>query len=96
MRARNFIQTVRHFRSVETATQHLRREQAHATADWTSCKHFLDHLSVVVNGNVEILTIERNLPGGAAQLAWTFDPDRGHRRHFDRLRVFARNRFLTS
>ena len=58
---------------VETAAQHLRSQQAHAAADWTSRKNLLNHLAIVIDGDVEVLAIERNLPGGAAELAWALD-----------------------
>jgi hypothetical protein len=50
----------------------------------------------VVNRDVEVLAVEWNLPGRATQLTRPFDSDRSHSRNFDGLRVFARNRFLTS
>src|SRR5262245_42617287 len=39
-----FIQTVSNFGRVEPAAQHLRRQQTHTATDWTSGKHFLNHL----------------------------------------------------
>src|ERR1041385_1622266 len=95
MSAGHFVQTVSYFRGVKPTTQHLRRQQAHATADWTSREDFLNHLAIVINRDVEVLTVKRNLPRRATQFAWTLDANRSYGRHFDRLRMFARDSFLT-
>ena len=81
VRAGDFVQAVGDFGGIETAAQHLRSQQAHAAADWTGGKHFLNHLAVVIDGDVKVLAVERNLPGGAAQFARTLD---AHRRQFRR------------
>src|SRR5712672_2003661 len=73
MRARDFVKTVSNFGRIGTGAQRLRRQQAHTAADWTSGKHFLNHLAIVIDGDVKVLPIKRNLPGGAAQFAWALD-----------------------
>ena len=69
------FKTVSNFRGIETTAQHLRSQQAHAARDWTSGKHFLNHLAIVIDGDVEVLAVKRNLPGGAAQFARPLDAD---------------------
>ena len=71
--ARHLVKTVSNFSSIETTAQHLRSQQSHAATDWTGSKHFLNHLAIVIDGNVEVLTVKRNLPGGAAQFARPLD-----------------------
>ena len=71
--AGHLVETVSNFSRVETTAQHLRRQQAHAAADWAGGKHFLNHLAIVIDGDVKILAVKRNLPGGAAQFARTLD-----------------------
>src|SRR4026209_550646 len=85
VRAGHLIETVGHFRGVEAATQHLRSKQSHAAADWTSSKHFLDQISVVIDGDVKVLAVKRNLSRGSAELTRTLDADRGNGRHLHRL-----------
>src|SRR4029077_7157568 len=73
VRACHFVKTVSNFSSIESTAQHLRSQQSHAATDWTGSKHFLNHLAIVVDGDVKVLTIKRNLPGGTAQLARPLD-----------------------
>jgi hypothetical protein len=70
---RHLVETVSNFRRIETTAQHLRSQQSHAATDWTGSKHFLNHLAIVIDGDVEVLTVKGNLPGGAAQFARTLD-----------------------
>ena len=49
----------------------------------------------MIDGDVKVLPIERNLPGCAAQLTGTLDANRRYGWNLDDLRVFACDRFLT-
>ena len=71
-----FVQAVGNFGGVETAAQHLGSQHPDTAADGTGGKDFLNHLVVVIDGDVQILSVERNAPGRADQFARTFEPNR--------------------
>src|SRR6266705_5069679 len=59
MRARNLVQAVSDFRRVESSAQHLGSQHADAPTNWTGGKDFLNHLAIVVDRHIEILSVER-------------------------------------
>src|SRR5216683_1368560 len=68
MCAGDFVQAVRNFRRVESAAQHLGSEHADAAADGAGGKHFLNHLVIVIDGDVKILaaaSFSDSVPPGA-------------------------------
>src|SRR5688572_16823201 len=76
VRAGDFVQAVSDFCRVESATQHLRSEHANAATDGAGGKYFLNHLIVVIDGDVEVLSVEGNAPGRAAQFTRPLEPNR--------------------
>ncbi len=53
---------------VKASAHHFGGEFADASGDGTGDKDFHDVVVVVVDGHIEVLSFERNLPGGAEQL----------------------------
>ena len=71
-----FVQAVGDFGGVKTAAQHLGSQHADAAADGAGGKDFLNHLVVVIHGDVEVLAVEGNAPGRARQFARTLETNR--------------------
>src|SRR6266496_6289785 len=76
VRAGYFVQAVSDFRRVESAAQHLGSQHADAAADRTRSKNFLNHLAIVIDGDIKVLAVERNPPGRARKFARALEPNR--------------------
>src|SRR5712692_5656567 len=76
VRARHFVQAIGNFRRVKSTAQHLGSQHADTAADGTGGKDLLNHLVIVIDGDVEVLSIEWNPPGRADQFARALETNR--------------------
>src|SRR5215813_1948396 len=76
VRAGHFVQTVSDLGGVETAAQHLRSQHADAAADRAGGEDFGNHFFIVIDSDVEVLAVERNAPGRAAQFPRALETNR--------------------
>ena len=66
--AGHFVKTACHVRHVETATQHLGRQQADAAANRAGSEYFEYMRAVVIDCHIKVYAVKRNAPGRALQL----------------------------
>src|SRR5437879_7385295 len=76
VRASYFVQAVSNLRRIKSAAQHFGSQHADTAADGTGGKNFLNHLAIMIDRDVEILSVERNAPGGAGKFARTLETNR--------------------
>src|SRR5262252_4610315 len=69
VRAGHLVQAVSDFGRVESTAQHLGSQHTDTAADRAGGEYLLNHVVVMIYGDVEVLAVERNAPGRAAQLA---------------------------